>query len=1316
MAFSLPSFKKIKDAIRDVFDANTQADQKRRLAAGQPRYYQQQVAQRPTPIQQIVRQAPRIARGLSNPLPEAINFVPRPIRRPLQQGVTAGVRTGIVEPLIDTGAMAVNALTPKIVKKPVSQAVQNVTNRQKAVLRVVAPTPTDTAGRLVQTGTELASLFAPSTAATKAAKATQTVGKLAQGGRIARTGARLLPELAGGAASSAAYSAQEQAKGNNPSLGRELAIGAGIDIATLGLGKVVGKVAGKASGAVGRGATRFIENADNKIIEQGKKAQAAGKTVKTVDVAPMTSPNAPVKPTQVVSVNNGSFRSRLANELGSAIVDKDTPIIRELKNIERQTGATGLVDEFLNTSTTQRQSNSIANHLFANSENIQRAYGGLNKGGRKAFSEFANARRELANAAQGLPTSRPPEQLDAIVRGGEAEFAPRFDALNKYYNDLAGKLHEAGMIDDVKYQQFIEDPDYIRIQREMDDLVGAGKGGNSYSMSAQGSVVSKRRTGSERAAHDAGHTAIDYTQKVIREINRNRTSTRLLDTLEAAGLAQRVTNTKNKNTLSRVVNGVTEVFEVDQAIKETAQNIKPIHLGILRQIVGAPGRALRSGTTALNPVFTAANYVKDQTGSLVLSRNAMATHFSARNLGRGFWESVKDSVGAENEPLWNEFISLMGDAASYDLTRNAKNASRLLREVAEGQGGRVKNYITSPVRTLEDFNAITEKATRYQNFKGTFNDAIKKGKTREQAIEMATTAARQNSVDFSRSGHITEFLNLIFPYFNPAVQGSRQLTKTIGNRPVATIAKIGLHISTPVMAATIWNLSDPDRAAIYANLKDYEKNNNLIFILDNTTQNEDKTYNVIKVPLPPGMGELASLGRRGVEYAYTQAPQSLVTIAQDIAGAFSGPIKVSSMNEFESSVTPQVAKPYINQKNNRDTYTGEPIIREDMLEYQPDATERAYPWTSKTAKIAGKVLNTEPLRVERAVKDVFGTVGTNVLRASDRSIEGRPAAALGELLGGEGYKRRFAVAQGKQDFTGNKGEGITPSPERQRELAESQKELKTITKGLTRTQRERYEAYSAYDQNTKGEPVFRDNPFNKTQRATLLQDDGVFKTAKRAAELKNKQTGQPIDPIFSQSEQTRRVLLWKDSLPPGTKDDTVSKIYDTEWYQNYRAEKSKFYDDKLAWSKKQGYKTDERDSDYPVASTQLQSKLDAYNKLPKGTGARSRMLEANPDILAYWDDKEAWTDGERIKVGLGPLDDAFGGSSGGGSSFARSGSGGSRGGRGSKVVSVSPNATKISTRKAPSVSVKGVSAPKVAVRAKSKKNNKARVTSRKLKG
>ncbi|MCA9334316.1 hypothetical protein KC963_04670, partial [Candidatus Saccharibacteria bacterium] len=57
MADLIRWFKDRKEEVRDIFDANTQADQQRRMAQGQPRLYQDQQTQRAQPVQ---RPAPNV--------------------------------------------------------------------------------------------------------------------------------------------------------------------------------------------------------------------------------------------------------------------------------------------------------------------------------------------------------------------------------------------------------------------------------------------------------------------------------------------------------------------------------------------------------------------------------------------------------------------------------------------------------------------------------------------------------------------------------------------------------------------------------------------------------------------------------------------------------------------------------------------------------------------------------------------------------------------------------------------------------------------------------------------------------------------------------------------------------------------------------------------------------------------------------------------------------------------------------------------------------------------------------------------------------
>lgn len=254
------------------------------------------------------------------------------------------------------------------------------------------------------------------------------------------------------------------------------------------------------------------------------------------------------------------------------------------------------------------------------------------------------------------------------------------------------------------------------------------------------------------------------------------------------------------------------------------------------------------------------------------------------------------------------------------------------------------------------------------------------------------------------------------------------------------------------------------------------------------------------------------------------------------------------------------------------------------------------------------------------------------------------------------YDSKYYTYNGEFNPRGKEGQTFTITEQKNRAKLKSEMKAITTNLGLNKRQQADFEALNAVEFDDDGNLKQENNPFYKSQRATALQDDKVFEAMKQKAQINNKLNGQPIDPIYSVSPEKRRLLLWKDTLPQGTSDPSIKAMYDQEWYQDFRANDSKYYQEKTTWQKKMGYKNNGTASTYPEPSKDLQKKLDYYYTLPKGTGARSSFLRSNPDILAQWDKVEAWKNGERLKVGLGELPDEF-------SSNGYSRSGGRKGGR-----------------------------------------------------
>lgn len=991
------------------------------------------------------------------------------------------------------------------------------------------------------------------------------------------------------------------------------------------------------------------------------------KTVAPVEgkVGQVVAPEVPTQTTRAVADANPEIvvpesvtnAESLSGQFQKQLVDKDANYINYLKQVEKDTGQTGLVDQFYYDSGLQRRSNSIANNQTTNSQNLSQAFEGLTGDAKNNFDQYVALRNEISNAKRGLKTAEKLDVLEQRAAQLAPENAERFAALNNYYKEWAGRLREAGIIDDATFKSFVQNDDYTHIQRVMDDIAGySGTGGNSFSLGT--SKARLKRKGSERAVQPADITALNYAQKMQSEIQRNQTASNMIDVLVEQGHAKKLPagQTARKNTIKRIVDGKTEVFEVPRDIKEVADNITPFQLGTLGKIVAAPQRVLRAGATGLSAPFTAANYVKDQVGSAVFSKNAVATHLDPRNAMSGLWNATKDTLGESNDPLWKKFIESSGDTTGYDFLRNAKSAKQASREVRLGTKGKYANMAGSPIRTLEELNAITEKATRFQNFKGIYQDTLNKTGNEADALRTATLAAWQNSVDFSRMGNTAQAINLLIPYFNAGIQGTRLLGRRFGEAPVATSLKTLGLVALPMTGLTLYNMADEKRKAVYDNISDYEKENNLIIVLPNAKQLEDGSYDgVIKVPLQPGLVNLAQPFRMQAENFASKSNQNEVAqMAQQFFGAFAGPVGTGSFRELEGSLTPQIVKPFTQQNANEDKFTGKEIVP-GYIDNATDAQgnpvaekDKAYDFTSGTARAIGGKLGISPLRVEKFIKDTTAKTGLYALNTADNAL-----AKLGKIpqeqIGGISVKddivRRFARAQGKYNYK-------KPEGGKYYDL------VKDVTKGLNGNEKAAWDSIHPSKTNFLGEDIFDENKrlAKYTKAGLYLQHPNVF-AAEKAIEMEQRKKGNPANPLYDLPQDQLTKVLLKDALPPGAKDPELSNLYKEEWYKDYKNKTSAFYTalkDKLS---KQGKSLPKTDNPYPVASPELQKSMDAYSALPKGTGARSSWIRSNPDtwnaMTTQWQATDDWENKERVKIGLNPIEDEE--SKSGGSGYGKFG-------------------------------------------------------------
>lgn len=178
--------------------------------------------------------------------------------------------------------------------------------------------------------------------------------------------------------------------------------------------------------------------------------------------------------------------------------------------------------------------------------------------------------------------------------------------------------------------------------------------------------------------------------------------------------------------------------------------------------------------------------------------------------------------------------------------------------------------------------------------------------------------------------------------------------------------------------------------------------------------------------------------------------------------------------------------------------------------------------------------------------------------------------------------------------------------------------------------------------NILGEDIKETNPGDRIEKATLLRSNpDVFKEVSSMYQKLNRETGQAIDPVYTLDWNKAQNVLWARSLPPGESSETKGDLlYNQPWYKQFHAKEIEFYN---SLEKKLGKRDDPYN--YPVETPKLNDLQERYHKLRKGTGERKRFLQANPQLLTYWDERRQATNRHRVALGLPPLDedaDGFG--------------------------------------------------------------------------
>jgi hypothetical protein len=741
--------------------------------------------------------------------------------------------------------------------------------------------------------------------------------------------------------------------------------------------------------------------------------------------------------------------------------------------------------------------------------------------------------------------------------------------------------------------------------------------------------------------------------------------------------------------------GVTYRIETTPEVARFLQGLGQEDLnGIIKATKAAqtPFRTVFTG--ALNPVFAVTSTAWNALMAPVLSQEGLKVYGP---------KAVAESFKSFNKH--SEFQKLLRINGAQKFTGNLSTSENITTAEAVASerslADRIAFFIKHPGKGVEKLDVIQSKLENAQRTgiaKASYEARLAKGGTPEQAIADAVYSFNNVLPNFGRASSLVKQIDGVLMYSNATVASQRALLTAIKRDPIGTGAKLGA-VTAGMAAITAHSLAQTKGQEFYDDMVASKRgsvlDNNIIVVLPgaekNTTTGE--WTGIIKLSIPPELRPVQHAVRTQMIASSHEQSVPLTQYAASMFDFVTG--QARTLNNPALQVAASVGL-------NKNLQTGGDAILPEVLAH--DTQDQKTKKTSDTAIKLGAALGVSPAKIDL----VLGTLGF-------------PGAVA------RGVNKDTSIMDSAAKYATGRVSGATGQSDGSKYFAT----VKEATKGLNKDELAAYNTLHPPKKDATGAVVYEaDSVYNPAARLDVYNRfPKVFEVDKQL-DAKNRAKGEPGNPLYDLNALEVKKVLEKDNLPPGAKDPELSNLYDKPWYQDYQIKKSSYFTavkDKLASDLKAAQdsgntdkakslqtgldKFNSSDNPYPVTEKALQSVMDSYSALPKGTGERSAWIKAHPDEWTMMQNQFAkiddWQNIQRGKRGLMATEGQLGKDNGFGTSSSSGGYGQSTPSQNMHRLDVSINAGgKVS---APHISIKS---GKVAAKGKTVALNKPKVSSK----
>lgn len=417
------------------------------------------------------------------------------------------------------------------------------------------------------------------------------------------------------------------------------------------------------------------------------------------------------------------------------------------------------------------------------------------------------------------------------------------------------------------------------------------------------------------------------------------------------------------NIVSVIVDGRRRFFEVNPDMYKLLSGLNrgAVIPGVIGKVLRGATKFQRLGATGLNPGFgLIRNLIRDAATFSITNDYAKGGPIGALH---GLYSE------ATNEEMANRYDS-MGVALSGWIGHNFKGARALRQKVTAGTTGR-KVIVTAshPVEVFSNLFGFTESGPRMAEFIGAIEYARENGYSEKSAAILAAVAGKDATVNFTRAGEYSRFVNEVVLFFNAGVQSIDKGVRTVKDAPGRTALR-GLGYITLVAAMNYMRNRDEEW---WKELPTYEK---WQFIHIQVPGSDT----IIRIPLPFEFGIL--FGALPIaEVEDTRNP-----------GAFSEAVEQLSQ-VVAPSLMPALLKPIMEVWRNKD-FKGSPIVP-DNIQRSRLPKDQYTTHTTDLAVMAGKIFGQSPAKIEHLVNGYTGGLYKRVSSAYEKAIDPASIGAEG---------------------------------------------------------------------------------------------------------------------------------------------------------------------------------------------------------------------------------------------------------------------------------------------------------------------------------